>query len=239
MQGIEKVVNYTKNTAGVVFLIAIYHSGSDFNTQNDYSNLENILQALSSDPGIEFSTISEISKKYANYISAHNLAGLNLKQANNAAHTAKPYVASLRSLLRLFGLKSTIDGLFQNAMSYYWSGDYRSSSKTSKEIINECNRLMLSSRITAICLPLIMLILLYGVQLAFKFRHFKKLFVYLALSLVVSILLLAGILNWLQPFSAIRIQEFNMTAALFISAFVVLCLPFSYCVLRGNDEKIR
>jgi hypothetical protein len=81
---------------------------------------------------------------------AYNQAGLNIKEAGNAKHRAKPYVITYRKINDIIGGELSIDRLYDDAFREYWSGNYKHASMLAQEIVESCDRYIIFGRIIAI-----------------------------------------------------------------------------------------
>jgi hypothetical protein len=217
----EDVLAHAKKCQGTIFIIIFYHSNSDFKSPEDYSYLLKLLKNISNDPSIEVSSIGEIADKYRDYLPAYNQAGLNIKEADNAKHRAKPYVILYRKVNDIIGGELSIDRLYDDAFIAYWSGNYEQASNLASKIIARCDNYIVYGRIMAIVGSGAAFLMFLGAINRRKtkpsFGHYRD----FLLIFVVPLMIVGGYLNIVPPVSAIRIEEFNIIAGLYVGGILI------------------
>jgi hypothetical protein len=232
---IENVLKYASNGNGTTFVIVFYHSCSDFNKPDNYSYVDNLLKGLTNDPSIEVSSIGEIAEKYKDLLPAYNQAGLNIKEAGNAKHRAKPYVITYRKVNDIIGGELSIDRLYDDAFIAYWSGNYEQASKLASKIIAKCDNYIVYGRIMAIVGSGAVFLMFLGAINRRKtkpsFGHYRD----FLLIFVVPLMIVGGYLNIVSPVSAMRIEEFNIIAGLYVGG-ILIQIALTIAIKR---EKVR
>ncbi len=222
LPSMEHVFEYAKNGCGVTFLIVFYHSNSDFSELDDYLYLDNLLQGFANcSTTIEISSIGEIAERYRDYLPAYNQAGLNIKEALEAKHVAKPYVFLYRKINEITGRELLIDKLNSDAFQAYWSGNYKHASKLAIEIIDRCDNYVVYGRVMPIIGSGLVFLIFLGFSKSRKidspymsYRNFLLIF-------VVPFIIVGAYLNLFLFVSTIRIKEYNIISGLYIGGILV------------------
>lgn len=231
----EDVLKYASNGNGTTFVVVFYHSRSDFNKPDNYSYVDNLLKGLTEDSTIEISSLGEIADKYRDYLPAYNQAGLNIKEAGNAKNRAKPYVITYRKVNDIIGGELSIDRLYDDAFREYWSGNYKQASKLASKIIARCDNYIVYGRIMAIVGSGAVFLMFFGAINRRKtkpsFGHYRD----FLLIFVVPLMIVGGYLNIVSPVSAMRIEEFNIIAGLYVGG-ILIQIALTIAIKR---EKVR
>ena len=221
MPGVKKVLKYAKNSVRTTFVIVFYHSRGDFNKLDDYSYVDSLLKGLTNDSTIEISSIGEIADKYRDYLPAYNQAGLNIKEADNAKHKAKPYVVMYRKVNDIIGGELSIDRLYDDALIAYWSGNYEQASKLASKIIARCDNYIVYGRIMAIAGSGAVFLMFLGAINRRKTKSSFGQYRNFLLICVVPFIIVGCYLNIFTPVSTMRIEEYNIILGLYVGGILV------------------
>lgn len=210
------ILNYALNSDRLSFIIVFYHSRKDFNSTNDYHNLDSLLQEIKSDKRIEIMSITKIADLYKDYLFAFNQAGFNIKQAKKAIHSAKPYTIITEYLYQIFQTNSLQNSL-NNVFEQYWGGLYREASLKSINIIKKCNSIIFFGRLIFIFLANCLFLLIH---FTLK-KYYPRRLGFITIVILLIFFITPSILFLFDTLSKIRIQEFYILSILIFSSLFI------------------
>jgi peptidoglycan/xylan/chitin deacetylase (PgdA/CDA1 family) len=185
---LHDVLARARMTPDTAFIVVFYHSRTDVRRPSDLRTLDSLLGVLAADPVIEFASMSALPARYGAAYSACVDAGMELARAHMAVYEAKPYRTLMHGVLRIEAGAGP-SAILDNAMVYYYSGEYAQASAEARNAVGSAKRLVALGRGAIAVVAMLLAVLWFRVGASWRRRGFVVALSCIALGLVAAVMI--------------------------------------------------